>query len=418
MSEKPRFPTSYLLITLVGSSLIASLFGFAGGFIAGNKSVSNALFASLPASVRSHFTDPEQPEKPLLPTVQVVTEESAVISAVKSASPAVVSIVVSKDMPVWEQTGVNPFGNNDFFGQFFQQPQYQQKGTQKQEIGAGSGFLVSGDGYVVTNRHVVADEAAEYTVVTSDGTKYPAKVLARDPSNDIAILKIEAVGLPHIDMGDSDKIEVGQQVIAIGYALGRFGNTVSTGVVSGMQRSITAGDNRGGTESLFDVIQTDAAINPGNSGGPLLNLQGQAIAVNVAIVQGSQNIGFALPINDIKRVVESVRTTGKIARPFLGVRYVMITKQIKEQNQLPVDHGALVVRGDTQIDLAIVPGSPADKAGIVENDIILEVNGKKLTESYPLAIAIRGFATGDKAQIKVLHKGEEKAIEVTFVEKK
>jgi serine protease Do len=384
--------------------------------------VTNAVVASLPPRVRDLLPPPPQ-EKPSEPKVQVVSEESSIIETVKKASPAVVSIVVTKDVPVWEQSGINPFGQDDFFRQFFegfpqfQVPQYRQKGTEKQEVGAGTGFLVSDDGYIVTNRHVVEDEQAEYTAITVDGAKYPATVLARDPSNDIAVLKIDATGLAHITLADSDALQVGQRVIAIGYALGRFGNTVSTGIISGLQRAITASSGNGQAEDLFDVIQTDTAINPGNSGGPLLNVQGQAIGVNVAIVQGSQNIGFALPINDVKRVVESVRASGKISRPFLGVRYVIITPQLKEKQQLPVDYGALIVRGDTQTDLAVVPGSPADKAGIAENDIILEVAGKKITAEYPLAVAVRKFGVGDVVELKVLHRGEEKVLQVTLIEK-
>ncbi|HSD12598.1 MAG TPA: PDZ domain-containing protein, partial [Patescibacteria group bacterium] len=167
-----------------------------------------------------------------------------------------------------------------------------------------------------------------------------------------------------------------------------------------------------------DFLQTDAAINPGNSGGPLLNLKGEAIGVNVAIVQGSQNIGFALPINDVRKVVDSVAKGGKISRPFLGVRYVMITKEFQDKNQLPVDHGALVARGQDSTELAVAPGSPADLAGIVENDIILEVDGKPLAEDYPLFVAVARHDAGDKVTMKILHKGQQKTVEVTLGERK
>ncbi|MEY4745249.1 MAG: hypothetical protein RL272_1194, partial [Candidatus Parcubacteria bacterium] len=330
----------------------------------------------------------------------------------------------------------NPFGDgsgggtgapNDFFQQFFGNnpalgvPQYRQNGTEHKEIGAGSGFIVSADGTVVTNKHVVADEAADYTVIMQDGRKFPGKVLGRDPSNDIAIIKIEKADgkdFPFIPFGDSSKLKVGQRAIAIGYALGRFDNTASTGIVSGLDRSIQAGDGMNQAEDLFGIIQTDAAINPGNSGGPLLNLNGEAVGVNVAIVQGSQNIGFALPINDVRKVVESVAKGGKISRPFLGVRYVMIDKDLKDKNQLPVDYGALVVRGQDKTELAVMPGSPADLAGIVENDIILEVDGKKLGDDNPLFVAVAKHDVGDKVAMKILHKGQEKTVEVTLAEKK
>ena len=209
-------------------------------------------------------------------------------------------------------------------------------------------------------------------------------------------------------LGNSDSLEVGQSVIAIGNALGEYRNTVSVGVISGLARSITAGDNSGHTEVLDHVIQTDAAINPGNSGGPLLDLSGKVIGVNVAIAQDSQSIGFALPVNSIKGAVESVKATGKIVRPYLGVRYIAVNPEIKEKNNLTVDYGVLVKQGATQSDLAVIPGSPADKAGIVENDIILEVDGVKLDENTGLASVIRQKKIGQVIKLKSLHRGEIK----------
>ncbi|KPJ86027.1 hypothetical protein AMJ57_00875 [Parcubacteria bacterium SG8_24] len=354
---------------------------------------------------------------------EVFREEEARIAVVEKVSPAVVSIVVSKDMPVFEQYMYDPFSGDEFFERFFGDgfgfsvPQYRQKGTERREVGAGTGFIVSADGYIVTNKHVVSEESAEYTVVTQDGSKHEAEVLARDPVNDIAVLRIPGEDHPFVELGDSDDVRVGQGVLAIGYALGRFSNSVSVGVVSGMQRSITASDGQHAAEDLFDVLQTDAAINPGNSGGPLLDLHGKAIGVNVAIVQGSENIGFALPIDDVRLAVDSVRQHGKILRPFLGVRYVMIDEEMAQENQLPVDYGALVVRGERQIDLAVTPGSPADLAGIVENDIILEVGGERLTQSHPLVVAIRGYRVGDTVTLKILHKGQETEVQVTLQER-
>ena len=254
--------------------------------------------------------------------------------------------------------------------------------------------------------------------MTNDGQKYEATVLARDPVNDIALLKINKDGLPVVKLGDSDSLKVGQTVIAIGNALGEYRNTVSKGVVSGLKRDITAGGAIGQAEQLSGVIQTDAAINPGNSGGPLLNLKGEAIGVNVAIVQGSQNIAFSLPINDVRKVIDSVEKYGKILRPWIGVRYVMVNKELKDKNQLPVDYGVLVVRGETNTDLAVVPGSPADKAGIVENDIVLEIDGKKLEGDYTLSKAIANYNVGDKLKVKIYHKGEEKTLEITLEERK
>ena len=434
MTDKNHgFPKRFLLLTLLLSAVVSTLFGFASGLVAGNQHLRRQVLATIAPSLEKYVgldavapVGKDDEKKSAMDAA--ASDEDRTVAVIESASPAVVSIVISKDVPVYEQYYANPFGENqnDLFRQFFENnpgigiPQYRQKGTERQEIGAGSGFIATADGMIITNRHVVADETAEYTVILQDGTKFPGTVLGRDPVNDIAIMKIEKTegkDFPFIPLGDSSKLRVGQKVVAIGYALGRFDNTASTGIVSGLERRIQAGDGFNRPEDLFGVVQTDAAINPGNSGGPLLNLRGEAIGVNVAIVQGSQNIGFALPINDIRRVLESVQKGGKISRAFLGVRYVMVNKAIKEKNQLSVDYGALIARGETPGDLAIAPGSPADLAGLVENDIILEVEGKKLTDEYPLFLAVGKFNAGDKVTLKVLHKGQEKQVVITLVER-
>lgn len=348
------------------------------------------------------------------------TQESYVVDTVKASNPAVVSIVISKNVPKYDTVygNTNPF-EDMFPGFMFQTPQLKQNGTEKKDIGGGSGFLVSSNGLIVTNKHVVADKEAEYTVYLNDGKKYTAKVLARDPVLDIAVIKIDpSLGkeLPFLEFGDSDKLQVGQSVVAIGNALGEFRNTVSVGVVSGLSRSLTAGDQTTGkSESLDHVIQTDAAINPGNSGGPLLSLSGKVIGVNVAVAQGSQSIGFALPANSIKSVVQSVKETGKIVRPYLGIRYTEITSEIKDKNNLSVDYGVLVQRGTGKGDLAVIPGSPADKAGIVENDIVLEVDGVKLEgDNSNLSGIIRQKNVGGMITLHVLSKGKEKDVQVTL----
>lgn len=351
----------------------------------------------------------------------IFSQESFVVDAVKKTNPAVVSIIISQQVPKYEtyidpNQQSNPFG--DFFGNFpgfnFNIPQYRQNGTEKKEIGGGSGFFVSSDGLIVTNKHVVDQKNAEYTVFTNDGKKHNAKVIARDPVLDIALIKVEGSNFPFLTLGNSDSLQVGQSVIAIGNALGEYRNTVSVGVVSGLARSITAGDTSGKSEVLDHVIQTDAAINPGNSGGPLLNLKGEVVGVNVAVAQGSQSIGFALPVNSVKSAVESVKSTGKIVRPYLGIRYVAINQEMKDKNNLTVDYGVLVKRGTAESDLAVIPGSPADKAGIVENDIILEVDGVKIDDKTNLASLIREKKIGQIINLKILHKGAEKNVSVTL----
>jgi len=249
-------------------------------------------------------------------------------------------------------------------------------------------------------------------VLTNDGEKYEAEVLAKDSVLDIAILKVKGKDFSYLKFGDSDLLKPGQTVIAIGNALAEFRNSVSVGVVSGLSRSIVAGDFSGRSELLEGVIQTDAAINPGNSGGPLLDLAGNVIGVNVAVQRGAENIGFALPSNTVKSIVDSVKEHGEIVRPYLGVRYIQVTEGLKKKNNLSVDYGALIIRGETTEDLAVIPGSPADKAGLVENDIILEVNGVKLDGKKSLALLIRQKKVGDEITLKILSKGKEKEVKV------
>lgn len=351
---------------------------------------------------------------------EAVAFEQQVIAAVERANPAVVSIVVTKDVPIIERyfdeapIPLSPFGD-DFFGPFrFRVPQYRQRGTERREIGGGSGFLISADGMIVTNRHVVAQDDVEYTVFLNDGSKHTATVVARDPANDLAVIRIDGQGLPFLALAASDKLSVGQTAIAIGNALAEFRNTVSVGVVSGLSRSVTAGDFSGVSEQLEEVIQTDAAINPGNSGGPLLNLAGEVIGVNVAVALGSENIGFALPVSAVRGAYVSVQETGTIVRPYLGVRYTPVTPALVEANKLPVDHGVLIVRGQSPEELAVIPGSPADKAGLVEGDIILEADGVRLDENTSLASLIRRKGVNDTITLKVLSKGTEKTLTATL----
>ncbi|MFH1401658.1 MAG: trypsin-like peptidase domain-containing protein [Parcubacteria group bacterium] len=346
--------------------------------------------------------------------VIVLAQEDEVISAVKNVSPAVVSIIISKNLPLYEECYINPFG--DLFPGF-QIPQICQRGTRLQEIGGGSGFIVSSEGLILTNKHVVSDKEAEYTVLMNDGKKYSAKVLALDPSQDLAIIKIEngTSSLPAALLGDSDSVQIGQTAITIGNALGEFRNTVSVGVVSGLSRTITASGG-GLTETIEDLIQTDAAINSGNSGGPLLNLEGEVVGINTARVSDAQSIGFAIPINKAKKDIESVKISGKIIYPFLGVRYVLVDDDIKAQNNLSVDYGAWIQRGDGG-QAAITKGSAAQAAGLKEGDIILEFAGQKITTKNTLAKIIMRYNPGDKVVLKVLRDDKENAIDVVLGER-
>ncbi|QQG42403.1 MAG: trypsin-like peptidase domain-containing protein [Candidatus Giovannonibacteria bacterium] len=334
---------------------------------------------------------------------------------VQRVSPSVVSIVAAKDIPVIEQYFINPFPNDDFFGDI-RIPQYRQRGTERRQVSSGSGFFVSSDGYILTNRHVVEDAEAEYSVIMNDGRKLKAKVLARDVLNDAAVLKVDGTYVP-IDLGDSESLRIGQTAIAIGNALGEFQNTVSIGVISGLRRTIIASGALSGPEELSQLIQTDAAINLGNSGGPLLNLRGGAIGLNTAKAQNAENVGFAIPINQIKRALRDVQTKGRIVNPYVGVRYVLVTPQLKEKNKLSVDYGALITQGAGGED-AVLLNSPASKAGIKESDIILEFGGIKVNIDNPLNKLIQLHSVGDKVTIKILRDGREIKLELTLEERK
>jgi serine protease Do len=262
---------------------------------------------------------------------------------------------------------------------------------------------------------VVEDTAASYTVLMNDGKKYPAEVIARDTIEDFAILKIEKTGLKSLPLGDSSKILLGQTVIAIGNALGEFQNTVSHGVISGLSRSIQVNDSYGQGIMLNDVIQTDAAINKGNSGGPLLNLNGEVIGVNTAMVSGAQNIGFAVPINKIKNVAEQVIETGEIKIPYLGIRYVLINSAIQEERSLSVNYGALLLKGEND-EPAVEEGSAAWQAGLQEGDIILEFDNQKIDQNNHLATLIRQYNIGDTIVLKILRDDQAFTKEVVLGE--
>lgn len=240
--------------------------------------------------------------------VREKSQSELLTEAVAKVAPAVVSIVISKDVPQLEVVYQNPFGNDPFFKNFnFQVPVYRQKGVKNQKVGGGSGFIIKTDGYILTNKHVVEDTAATFTVLLSNGSQKPAKVIYQDKDKDIAIIKIDGTGYKTVTLGNSETVKLGETVIAIGNALGEYNNSVSVGIISGLNRSLSVADQTtGATENLTGVMQTDAAINPGNSGGPLVNMQGQAVGINVATVFGSSNISFSIPINNIKDVVHKV----------------------------------------------------------------------------------------------------------------
>lgn len=340
-------------------------------------------------------------------------EKSPIIGIAKRVCPAVITIVVSKDLPQVEGFFLMPYGEGGIV-----MPKLQKGKKERTKIGGGSGFIISADGLVLTSQHVVADTEADYTVVVEPTKKYPAKILARDPMNDIAILKINAKKLPCLELGSSSNIELGQTVVAVGNALGEFHDTISTGIISGLSRYITAFGSMGShAERLRGLIQTDAAINPGNSGGPLVDIEGKVIGINTAMVMGAQNIGFAIPVDCVKKDLEDVKKYGKIRIPFLGVRYIILNKEISKQNKLPVDYGAFIMR-ETLGESPIVKGSAVDKAGLQEFDIILEMKGEKITSKNPLSDILQKSEIGEEIDLKVLRKGKEITMKVKLEEKK
>jgi len=422
---RPSFLLNKFLWFFVLSIFSSSLFGFLAGVISSRYYYFDSISLTPRLGAESLFSQKQVSENTNQEYIPQTSQEQAIIKVVKDASPSVVSIIITKNVPIMEQYYTNPFGDvPDIFGQPFniEVPQFRQKGTEKKEIGGGTGFIVSSDGMILTNKHVVSEKDAEYTVFTNDGKSFPAKVLATDPVQDLAILKIEqgsitSVPFPVVKLGDSSKLQIGQTVITIGNALGEFRNTVSAGVVSGLGRTITASGGAGEmVETLEDVIQTDAAINKGNSGGPLLNLNGEVIGINTAMAEGAQSIGFAIPVNKAKRDIDQVKAEGKIVYPFLGVRYILVNEQVKTEKNLSVDYGALILKGD-QGEVAITPGSAAEKAGLKENDVILELNGEKISKDNSLANIIMKYSPGDKVTLKLLREKEEKTISVVLGER-
>ncbi|MFA4930686.1 MAG: trypsin-like peptidase domain-containing protein [Patescibacteria group bacterium] len=326
-------------------------------------------------------------------SIYKVEENSAVIDAVAKVSPAVVSITLTKNV-------VNYFGDV------------------VEESGGGTGFVISSDGLIITNKHVVADESAEYSVITADGTSYDAEVASLDPVNDLAVVRVEAKDLPVVELGDSSSLKIGQKVIAIGNALNEYQNTVTTGVISAVDRTIMAADSSGASEQLENMIQTDAAINPGNSGGPLLDLNGRVVGINTAIDLEAASIGFAIPINQAKSAISSVLANGRIIRPRLGVRYIPITPELAAVNDLEVKQGALISAGSELGELAIVPGGPADVAGLQENDIIITINGEKIDENHSLPSLLQQYQPGDEIELQYYRDGEKYQTSVMLDEMK
>lgn len=331
----------------------------------------------------------------LFPTMQstksiemqrVIAEGEVVTDIAKQVSPSVVSITFEAAV------------SGGYFGTSYEQ-------------GAGTGIILSKDGYILTNKHVLPSGASNVKVIANDGTTYDkVTIVGRDPINDLAFLKISGVNnLTPAKLGDSAQLTVGNKVVAIGNALGQFQTTVTSGIVSGINRSITAGDETS-SENLSNLIQTDAAINPGNSGGPLVNINGEVIGINTAVSQGAEGIGFAIPINEAKGLIKGVLAKGTIERGYLGVRYVMLDAETAKYFNLSRTSGAYIT-GSGQTS-AVVADSPAAKAGLKEGDIITKVNDTELTDGVSLVGQLAQFSPGDSVKLSILRDGSTRTVTV------
>ncbi len=371
------------VLSVAALIMVSAGAGFAGGFL-GNRNDNGGQ------TVRQQ-------------QVVLKSQGELISSIASSVSPSVVSVEVTSQTQ----------GRNDFFG--FQSPTEQQS--------AGTGIIIDKGGLIITNRHVVPNGATKVSVTLSDGTQFDdVEVVGRTSSSDpldVAFLKIKDTKgkeLKPARLGDSSKAKLGETVVAIGNALGQFQNTVTSGIISGHGRSVMAGDESGGSvETLQNLFQTDAAINQGNSGGPLVNLDGEVIGINTAVAGGgAENIGFAIPINDVKGVVDSVLTKGKLERPYLGVVYVPITADIVKRFHLTVENGAYVLPSDATGQETVIKDGPADQAGIKEGDIITKINDDQIDASHSLTALLGKYAVGTKVKLDIVRDNKHQTIEVTL----
>ncbi|MBR2544043.1 trypsin-like peptidase domain-containing protein [Candidatus Saccharibacteria bacterium] len=361
-----------IAIVLSGVALLLGLIGMISGLVAVNKVSTPITFLGGGNDGNSaNFT------------------EGSIADIADKVSESVVSIVTSTKA-------------TDFFGQ------------DREASAAGTGIIVTSDGYILTNKHVI-NGASKVSVILDDGTKYDdVEIVAVDPLNDVAFLKIKDVSeLKPATLGDSKTIHVGQQVIAIGNALGEYQNTVTAGIISGTGRSVTASDGSGRqAETLTDMIQTDAAINSGNSGGPLVNAAGEVIGINTATSSTAENMGFAIPISSAKGMLKQLVETGKAERTYLGVYTVEITPEAAKEYSLPVNSGAYIYSSSAYT--AVTKDSPAEKAGLKDKDIITHVNGTKVGSAGSLSSLIGEYKPGDTVQLTVIREGNEIAINATL----
>jgi len=406
---------------IMGVIVLSFVFGV-GGSLVSDQYVLPYLYRTL---YPQYVNDAMNSGRVIVEPTKVIEREaqSSIISTVKEVSPSVVSIVVTKELTTYYNNPYDLFFNDPFFG-YPRQPSNEPK-TERRTVGGGSGFIVTSDGLVLTNKHVVDDEKADYTIITKDGTEYRGEVVTKDPINDMAIVRMKTKDNAKVDnmpvvrfTSNVEQIEVGQMVVAIGNALAEFDNTVTAGVVSAKGRNISASNGmQSSVEVLKGLIQTDASINPGNSGGPLVNLSGEVIGMNTAVASNAQGIGFAIPLDEptITKTLNQIKQYGRIVRPFLGVRFVPVTPQLNEQFNLGTDTGAWI-RSDEDLP-AVVADTPAAKAGLKGGDIVLKINGESLTADAGLQELIGKYNPGDTITLLIMRDGREMEIKVVLEER-
>jgi len=397
-TRRPQGTGHWARRVVAAAMLVSLLVGALGGFLAGGAvayvmaRVAGGVSAPTPAqgiSVLPATQPTTETTRPVLPTPLPVPQEGplTVAEVVQRVGPAVVTVINQL------QTQPNPW-------------------TQEAPQASGSGVLVDPRGYIVTNYHVV-EGAAKLTVIFHDGTNRPARLIGHDyPFSDLAVIQVEGEGYPSAVLGNSDDLLVGETVVAIGSALGDFRNTVTTGVVSGLGRTLKVSED----VSMEGMIQTDAAINHGNSGGPLVNLRGEVIGINTAIIRGSglsgdvaEGLGFAIPSNTVRYVVEQLIARGKVVRPYLGIRSITVNRSLAAYYDLPVDHGVYVRE--------VIPDTPAAQAGIRQGDIITAIGGLTIDEDHPLINVLSHFETGQRVQVELNRNGQTLQVEVTLGER-
>ncbi|MBD2565008.1 MULTISPECIES: HhoA/HhoB/HtrA family serine endopeptidase [Nostoc] len=374
-----------LSLVLLGSGMT-----LAGGYIAGHsqqvsESASNLAVSRVNAA----------------PPLLAATDPNFVTQVVQKVGPAVVRINSSRTV----RTRIPDEFNDPFFRRFFGS-QLPQSG-ERVERGTGSGFIISADGRILTNAHVV-DGADTVTVTLKDGRTLQGKVLGKDELTDVAVIKVQAQNLPSVALGNSDQLQPGEWAIAIGNPLG-LDNTVTTGIISATGRS---SNQIGAPDRRVEYIQTDAAINPGNSGGPLLNSRGEVIAMNTAIIQGAQGLGFAIPINTVQRISSQLIATGKVEHPYLGIQMVGLTPQLKQNINSDPNSGLNVNEDKGVLVVKVVPNSPAAKAGIRAGDVIQKLGGQSVTDASSVQKAVENSQVGGDLRMELRRNGQNLNIAV------